>query len=205
MAMRHRFGDSLWTSPVVMVCVLWRHIYMESIKQQPYAYDTERTDKIWQEGWSYIKTVVDTVYDPFLILDEDLRVLAANRSFYRLFKTKAADTEHKYINDLGKGEWNIPALESLLKVILPKHTFFDGFEVNRRFPSLGKKMMVLNSDTFPSIILLAMTDVTEMTAIAEALGHYAAEIESGVIKRTKNLETQVGKLKKDIQHLKKKS
>ena len=169
---------------------------------------TEWADHIWDEGWTYIKAVVDTVYEPFLILDKNLCVLAANRSFYRLFKTRAKDAEHKYVNELGNGGWNIPAMESLLKVILPRNIFFNGFEVNRKFPSIGKKMMVLNSgkiysenktwEIFPPLILLAMRDITELDVVAEALGYYAAEIESSVVQRTKDLEVQVGRLKDEI-------
>ncbi len=165
-------------------------------------------DHIWEEGWIYIKAVVDTVYEPFLILDKNLCVLAANRSFYRLFHASAKDAEHKYINELGNGAWNIPAMESLLKVILPRNIFFNGFEVNRQFPSLGKKMMVLKSgtvyrenkpwDIFPPLILLAMRDITELDVIIEALGYCAAEIENNVIKRTKHLEAQIGQLKEEI-------
>jgi formate hydrogenlyase transcriptional activator len=180
------------------------------VKKQPY--DTAWANKIWEEGWAYIKTLVDTVYEPFLILDKNLCVLAANRSFYRLFRTKAQDVEHKYIKDLKKGEWNVPAIEALFKVIVPRNIFFNGFEVSHRFPSMGKKIMVLNgkrlykndeiSDIFPPIILFAMTDVMEMTAIAEALEYYATEIEKKVIRRTKNLETRIGQLKKEVDILK---
>jgi len=183
---------------------------VESVKQQ--AYGTDWAERIWAESWTYIKTVVDTVHEPFLILDKNLCVLAANKAFYNLFQVEAKDTEHKYVYELGNGEWNIPALESLLKVILPRNTFFNGFEVNTKFPSIGRKIMLLNgrqiytgnetSEIFPPLILLAMEDITEMTVIAEELAHYADEIESKVIHRTKELEMQVAQLKKDVGELK---
>ncbi len=167
---------------------------------------------MWQESWTYIRTVVDTATDPFLILDKDLRVLAANKSFYELFKVKAKDTEYKHVKDLGKGEWNIPALNALLTGILPKNTFFTGFEVNRTFPTIGKKIMLLNgrriykegetSKMFPPIILLAMVDITQMTIIAAELADYANRIEKKMNERTEKLETEVGKLKEEVGHLK---
>src|ERR1700690_2363810 len=102
--------------------------YMEIIKKKPSG--TEWAERMWKESWTYIRTVVDTASDPFLILDKDLRVLAANKSFYQLFQVTAKDTEYKHINELGTGEWNIPALDALLTGILPQNTFFSGFEVN---------------------------------------------------------------------------
>lgn len=183
---------------------------MQNLKKQPDG--TEWAERLWEESWTYIRTIVDTANDPFLILDKDLRVLAANKSFYKLFQVEAKNTEYKRIEELGKGEWNIPALEALLQGILPKNTFFTGFEVNREFPSIGRKIMLLNgrriykegetSSLFPPIILLAMVDITQMTIIAAELADYAAKIETKMNERTQNLEVQVEKLKKDVGDLK---
>ena len=90
-------------------------------------------EKSWERSWSYIKTVVDVVREPVLILDKDFRVLVANEPFYRTFHVEPSDTESKVVYDLGDGQWNIPALKKLLEDILPKNTFFKGFESNSRF------------------------------------------------------------------------
>lgn len=173
---------------------------------------TQWAERMWEESWTYIRTVVDTATDPFLILDKDLRVLAANKSFYKLFQVEAKNTEYKYVNELGKGEWNIPALEALLQGILPNNTFFNGFEVNREFPAIGKKIMLLNgrriykegetSKMFPPIILLTMVDITQMTIIAAELADYADRIEKKMNERTQKLETEVVQLKKEMVSLK---
>ena len=61
-------------------------------------------------AWTFIKTVVDTTLDPFLILDPQLRVIAANKCFYQFFKVARKDTENRLIYNLGEGQWNIPRL-----------------------------------------------------------------------------------------------
>ena len=175
-------------------------------------HSTAWAERMWAESWTYIRTVVDTATDPFLILDKDLRVLAANKSFYKLFQVEAKDTEYKHVSELGKGEWNIPALNALLSGILPKNTFFNGFEVNREFPSIGKKIMLLNgrriykegetSSMFPPIILLTMVDITQMTVIAAELADYANRIEKRMNERTKKLEVEVKQLKKEVGDMK---
>jgi PAS domain-containing protein len=175
-------------------------------------YNEGWAEDIWKEGWAYMKTVITTVREPLLVLDKDLCVLAANQSFYQLFHATPTDFEYKYINDLGREAWNIPALEALFNVIVPRNSFFSGFEVNHAAPSLGKRIMVLNDrsmykagkivDIFPPIIILATADINEMAAIAEAFGYYAAEIERDVMERTKKLEARVGRIKKDVEKLK---
>jgi PAS domain-containing protein len=161
--------------------------------------------------------VVDIVREPVLILDKNLRVMAANESFYRMFQVEPADTESKVVYELGNGQWNIPSLRKLLEDILPKNTFFKGFEVTHDFPFIGRKMMILNArqihsrfnkinnviEVFPSIILLAMEDVTEMMVVAETLATHANQITARLTSETYNLKTDIKKLEKEIIELKK--
>ncbi len=171
--------------------------------------------RFWEESWTYIKTVVDVVREPVLILDKELRVMAANESFYRAFQVEQKDTEGKIVYELGNGQWNIPVLRKLLEDILPKNTFFKGFEVAHEFPLIGRKVMILNarqihkentlSALFPPIILLAMEDVTEMMAVAETLASHANQLEGKLMERTRALEIHVEKLENEINGLKKKS
>ena len=172
-------------------------------------------EHLWEKSWTYIKTVVDVVREPILILDKDLRVMAANDSFYRTFQVELKDTENKVVYQLGNGQWNIPALRKLLEDILPQNTFFKGFEVTHDFPFIGRKVMILNarqihfkedavSELLPPIILLAMEDVTDMMVVAETLASHAKQIEATLTARTQKLETHIHKLEKEIDALKKK-
>jgi len=175
---------------------------------------TNLMDGLWEKSWTYIRTVVDVVREPILILNKDLSVMAANESFYRTFQVEPKDTENKHVYDLGNGQWNIPALKKLLENILPKNTFFKGFEVIHKFPFIGRKVMILNArqihfkeDTtlgkFPPIILLAMEDVTEIMLVAETLTNHANIVETKLTKQTKKLEIHILNLQKEIIELKK--
>jgi nitrogen-specific signal transduction histidine kinase len=171
-------------------------------------------ENLWEKSWAYIKTVVDVVREPILILDKDLRVMAANESFYRTFQVESKETENKIVYELGNGQWDIPALKKLLEDILPKNTFFKGFEVSHEFPVVGPKVIILNArqihfkgdttaESFPPIILLAMEDVTEIMVVAETLAGHANNIEAKLAQRTAKLESYIGKLEKEINELKK--
>ncbi len=140
--------------------------------------------KLNDDGWTYIKTVVDIVREPVLILDQDMRVLAANDPFCRTFQIKRDNAENKTIYELGNGEWDIPGLRKLLESILPQNTFFRGFEVDYDFPVVGHKVLILNGREVhckedsalkpcPRIILLAIEDVTDMMDVADMLSRYA--------------------------------
>jgi len=174
------------------------------------------TKKLGEECWTYIKTVVDIVREPILILDKELKVLAANESFYRNFQVEAKDTEKKLVYDLGNGQWNIPSLKKLLEDILPQNTFFKGFEVSHKFPFIGQKIMILNArqihfaehvegslpEIFPPIIFLAMEDVTVMMTVAETLAGHAKQLAAENVKINNKLETNIKRLESEIKSLK---
>jgi len=173
-------------------------------------------DHLWERSWTYIKTVVDVVREPILILDKDFRVMTANEPFYRTFQVEPKDTEGKIVYELGNGQWDIVDLRKLLENILPEHTFFKGFEVTHEFPVIGRKIMILNarqiyiqeenaSETFAPIILLAMEDVTEMMDVAEMLTSHTSKFKAEMLEQSDRLETQIKKLEVEINELKNKS
>ncbi len=171
--------------------------------------DADFFGKLWDQSWIYIRTVVDVVREPVLILDKNFCVLAANDPFYRTFQVDKKDTEGTMVYKLGNGQWDIPALRELLEEILPHNTFFNGFEVTHVFPSIGRKVMMLNArqihydkdqkaQHLPPIILLAIEDVTEMVSVATSLAHQVNQFEKMFDERTQKLEVQVAMLQKQL-------
>ena len=111
--------------------------------------------------------IVDTVREPVLVLDKELRVIAASRSFYSAFKVSPEDTQGRLLYALGDGQWDIPKLRVLLEKIIPEHGVMEGYEVEHEFPGLGHRTMCLNArqvfykEGAGTTILLGMEDVTE--------------------------------------------
>lgn len=168
--------------------------------------DTDFINHHWEESWTYIKTVINVVREPVLILDERLCIMSANESFYTTFQVEAKDTEKKLVYKIGNGQWNIPSLRKLLEDVLPKNSFFNGFEVIHEFPTIGRKVMILNAreihikegEALPPIILLAFEDVTEMIAVAESLAHHTSQISTEIAARTNKLEKRILKIEKEL-------
>lgn len=113
------------------------------------------------------QAIVDTVRDPMLVLDGQLSVTAASRSFYDVFKTTPDETMGCMVYDLGQGEWNNPALRLLLERILPEQGVMNNFEIEQDFPHLGMRTMLLNArqvyyaDDTDKALLLVIEDTTD--------------------------------------------
>jgi two-component sensor histidine kinase len=117
------------------------------------------------------QAIVNTIHEPLIVLDADLRVVAASRSFYETFQVDPEHTSGLLLYALGDGQWDIPALRVLLETIIPEHAAMDDFEVEHDFPGLGHRTMLLNArmvayeTSGDRTILLAFTDVTARRAI----------------------------------------
>lgn len=177
---------------------------------------TSYLEQIWLDSWTYIKTVVDVVREPVLILDKNLCVLAANEPFYNTFQVDLKETENKLVYKLGNGQWDIPDLRRLLEDILPKNTFFKGYKVMHVFPVIGRKIMILNarqihyrgdssSEKVPPIILLAIDDVTGMMDVAESFTGHIEGVEKKFSERIAGFEIQLKNLQTELAEFKKKS
>ena len=131
-----------------------------------------RTDQIF-EG------IVETIREPLLVLDRDLRVVTASRSFYEFFKVKPEETVGQLIYDLGDKQWDISKLRELLEKILPQQTAFDNYEVEHDFVTIGRRTLLLNARQIERevgkerIILLAIEDITERKKYEEKIQQMA--------------------------------
>jgi two-component system CheB/CheR fusion protein len=120
-----------------------------------------------QAARNYSEGIVQTVREPFLALDVDLRVISANPAFYRAFQTTKEETEGRFIYSLGNGQWEIPQLRTSLDQVLSASAELENFEVKQDFPGIGQKVMVLNAKRIvldgagTKMILLAIEDITD--------------------------------------------
>ncbi len=127
----------------------------------------------------YAESIIDTVREPLISLDQDLRVVTVSRSFYEFFKVKPEDTVGQLIYDLGNKQWDIPRLRELLETILPQKTTFDNYEVEHDFAAIGRRVMLLNARQIKRkkgkerIILLAIEDITARKEMEQELKRLA--------------------------------
>ncbi len=147
-----------------------------------------------KRGQDFAEAIVETVREPLVILNQNLKVVKANKTFYATFQSEQQETEGRLIYDLGNGQWNIPKLRELLENILPAHSTFRDFEVIHEFDRVGRKVMLLNaSEIFnpnaqARTILLAIEDVTESKQAEEALRATNAELQHFAYALTHDLQ-----------------
>ncbi len=128
-----------------------------------------------QEARLYAESIVDTVREPLLVLDGDLRVCSANQSFYTTFRATPEKTVGQLLYDLGNRRWDIPRLRQLLGDVLPHKRALNDLELDVDFKSLGPRTVQLTAraihrrgDRAP-LMLLAIEDVTERKRAQAAL------------------------------------
>ena len=123
------------------------------------------------DGAALAHAIVDTVRDPLVVLDQDLRVIAASRSFYKVFRLVRDDVVGHLLYKIDDGQWNISELRDLLETIANGQATVEGYEVDREFPAIGRRIMLLNGRKVfyekgqNTTVLLAFEDVTDRRAI----------------------------------------
>lgn len=127
------------------------------------AYHEEKHTNMFE----YTQNIIDTVRESLLVLDAQMKVVSANRSFYNTFKVNIDNTEGQSLLELGNNQWNIPQLIELLNKVIYQNFVFCDFLVEHNFLDIGKKIMNLNARQIKqkedklTIILLAIEDITD--------------------------------------------
>ena len=164
--------------------------------------ELQTRNELLNESYQYSDAILANLHEPLLVLDKDLRVMSASKSFYKKFRFTPEETEGMLLYDVGNKEWDIPALRQLLEDILPKNAEFQDFEVTHNFPRLGEKIMLLNASRIvqkvhhKQLILLSIADITEVrkkalefiTKEKDLLASQNQVLEEAVEKRTNELK-----------------
>ncbi len=114
--------------------------------------------------------IVNTLRVPLLVLNGDLRVIAASPAFCQTFKVSPEQTTDCLLFDLGNRQWDIPALRGFLEDVIPRHSAMEAFEVEHEFPDIGHRVMKLDArevrhpEADSPEVLLVIEDITERRA-----------------------------------------
>ncbi|MEJ1963741.1 MAG: chemotaxis protein CheB [Gammaproteobacteria bacterium] len=137
--------------------------------------ELQKARQISDHAREYAEVIVETVREPLLVLDGELRVQRANHAFYTDFKTRREDVEGHIIYDLGDGQWNNPLLRKRLLAVLGRNEPMDAHEISRSVATIGERILSLNARKIPGdgeraeSILLAIEDVTAQHAATDIL------------------------------------
>jgi len=169
------------------------HIALQELNDQLEQKIEDRTREL-----TAAESIINTVREPLIALDQDLRVVTVNRSFYDVFKVNPEETVGHLIYNLGNKQWDIPRLRELLETILPQKTTFDNYEVEHTFATIGRRIMLLNARQIQrvwgkeQVILLAIEDITVRKEIENVMGKAHEELEALAVelKRTAQVKSE---------------
>ncbi len=123
-----------------------------------------------KDGHILTRAIIDTIHEPLIVLDGDLRIVAASHSFYKKFDLTRENTQERMFYDIGDGQWNIPALRRLLEQVIQKHTTVVGYEIEHDFPFSGLRTMLVNAHEIRykngrKKMLLSIFDITDQRSL----------------------------------------
>ena len=98
-----------------------------------------------QLGHALTRAIVETIHEPFLVLDADLRIIVASRSFYEKFQVTKEETQGELFYEIGNGQYNIPALRHFLKNIIPEHAVMKEYKIVHDFISIGHRTLLISA------------------------------------------------------------
>ncbi len=132
----------------------------------------------------HIRAILDTVREPFVVLDGDLRVRLVNKSFCRTFHLSPKEINGRCVDALGDGAWKAPALRNWLEGILLKRSDLPDLAVDGLFPTIGRRTMLFNarrveiSGASRRILLLTIEDITDRRQAERAMGKLNASLKN---------------------------
>jgi two-component system CheB/CheR fusion protein len=142
----------------------------------------KQAERVVKAARGLAASIVETMREPLLVLDEQLRVVVANQSFYRTFQTTPREVEQQLLYHLCNGAWNISDLRSQLEAIIPEHRSFRDFIVDKPFPQVGRKKLALHGRpleqdvALPGRILLAIEEIADREPHSGGEGPMAEQV-----------------------------
>jgi len=117
------------------------------------------------ETGEFAQSVLDTVREPQLVLDGDLTVVTANKSFMTVFQQAPETIVGRPLGEVYNGAWVTPELRDLLLKVLPKQKRLEDYELGLTLGGLGSRTVTVNALELlqdPKLRRLILFTVTDM-------------------------------------------
>jgi two-component system CheB/CheR fusion protein len=134
----------------------------------------QRSSGIARHAQAFADGIIETVREPLLVLDHDLKIMRANKAFFTAFGVRSEDAQNHAVTEVGDDFWKSAELNDRLSGVLTRDEPFD-LEVVHAPETQGRRIYCLNGRRFAgneglnSLIVLSFDDITEARARTESL------------------------------------
>ena len=120
-----------------------------------------------KDALEYSSAIIQTMTEPLIVLNPDLRIRIANKAFYSTFQILPESTEGHYYYEAGHGRLNIPELRQMVESIVFTDIAVRHAELTVLLPGNTEKILLVNAMKMGldngknRRYLVAMQDITE--------------------------------------------
>jgi len=124
---------------------------------------------------SYSDSIINTIRQPLVVLDDELCVISASRSFYSTFSVEPEQTVGRQLDAIDEGRLDIAALRGYLDRLRNGAGVIQDHEIEVELAPRGMRSLLVSAleirdePLTTRKILLAIEDITERKHVAEAL------------------------------------
>jgi len=128
--------------------------------------DRKSAEQEMAEARRFAESIVNTIQEALVVLDSQLQIVSANRSFYEICKKTTEQVEGRPFYTLSNGRWDIPELRGKLRNVLSGDAGFEGYELTCEVPDAEPRMLMLSARPISGpagqsrMILVVIQDVT---------------------------------------------
>lgn len=144
--------------------------------------ERKHVEEMLRDAADFSEGVVETIWEPLIVVDSRLRVRFANKSFCSFFLVDQSSIINKTLTEIEGGEWNIPELVAMLKRAIDSDKKFYKFEMQRTFLKVGLKIVrvsigkIKKTSMLKPLILISIEDVTEEKMMETRIINYAEQM-----------------------------
>lgn len=138
------------------------------------------SEQLYQDALVYTQSIIDTVRQPLLVLDEKMKIDSANKSFYDFFWTTPEEIEKKQFADIFGRRWDVPELINRIQETFVTGQSFSNFELKLSYRRIGQKILLFSGKRINRrgkknpLFLLSLDDMTEWKEAEEKIEHLAS-------------------------------
>jgi PAS domain S-box-containing protein len=182
-----RFGDSILT--VFSIAIMVALILAIACSLNKSDAEREQHMKLIQSARDYSENIINSIRDPVLVLDKNLRIKSANISFYKIFGIEREEINERAFDEFANQKWaNKKFNQLLIQSLLPEIKTIDNYELEINTSNQGNRMFSINARKIygagnnTRFVLLVFWDITDRKKYEEELKNINISLEDKSLK-----------------------